>query len=175
MEFTVTLTFSDLGSDKLARIMEIYSGKPALAPALNANDDDDNIDINGVVWSDEYHSAKKSRNADGTWRRKRGVSESAASAYELAFQTPASKITWPAVEPATAPASAAPAWPEPPAAVTFEEVNILASKLLMNGQLSMEALTEMCRKAGAANPAADLPNNATACRIVYAALKTMAG
>lgn len=51
--------------------------------AIEAEDDEQEnenppeVDVNGEVWDDRIHSAGKSINKDGTWRRKRGIAADA--------------------------------------------------------------------------------------------------
>lgn len=40
--------------------------------------EDEDVDVNGVAWDPEIHSANKTKNKDGTWRLKKGASKSDA-------------------------------------------------------------------------------------------------
>lgn len=126
-------------------------------PATSGNDDDDEnapadpnapaIDKDGFPWDERIHSGNKKMNADGTWRKKRGVSaeqvkqveaELKSTAAPVAMptqqpteQTPAAPVAMPTpqqpMQPATAPAATPaampmPANPEPAAAAPQQPV-----------------------------------------------------
>lgn len=86
-------------------------------------------DKNGVEWNADFHASSKALNADGTWRRRRGLSDAeiaAAEAYEKGV-APAEPVAPVApAEPAEPAAPAAPVglpgMPAAPTPVSYEEV-----------------------------------------------------
>jgi hypothetical protein len=92
---------------------------PLTADAPEPSDD---IDSAGVVWNPDLHSRTKSKNADGTWRAKRGVAKDAPTVPE-AEPIPA---PWPFTPPAgivaPAPAIAVPPVPVAPPAPPVADV-----------------------------------------------------
>jgi len=77
-------------------------------------------DCHGMVHDDTIHSTPASKNADGSWRAKRGQKEAYEAAIAAATQGPAESapqgmpMPQPASMPTPAPASAAPATPPAP-------------------------------------------------------------
>jgi len=69
-------------------------------------------DCHGMVHDDTIHSTPASKNADGSWRAKRGQKEAYEAAIAAATQGPAESA--PASMPMPQPASAAPATPPAP-------------------------------------------------------------
>lgn len=53
------------------------TGAPAAQAATNG------LDKSGLPWDDRIHSSSKAFNADGTWRKKRGVSDALVAEVEL--------------------------------------------------------------------------------------------
>lgn len=144
----------------LARIGERSSGPVVTSPAEDdegpTNTAAPDTDKNGVPWSADIHASTKALNADGTWRRKRGVDAAVADAYEAQFKAapapveaaPAPAEAAPApVEAEAAPAPAMPtglpgmALPEPAAPVAPEPVSYESLVDLINGVISDNKLT----------------------------------
>lgn len=44
------------------------------------------VDARGIPWNGDYHASTKARNADGTWRTKRGVDKAKLEAWEKTLQ-----------------------------------------------------------------------------------------
>lgn len=90
INFFIDVTEEEM-SNFLAR-MSGADGRKVNVQADTAADDDGPAatnapatDKNGVAWDARYHASSKALNADGTWRRKRGLSDTdaaAADAYE---------------------------------------------------------------------------------------------
>lgn len=90
---------------------------PAVAPPANAGGVE--VDKSGLPWDGRIHSGpadKRPQNADGTWRKKRGVSDDEVAAVEAELRA---ALNAPAAAPApaapVAPIAEAPAAPVPPA------------------------------------------------------------
>ena len=96
------------------------SAQPDTAPAQTAEPDTGKTDCHGMVHDDTIHSTPASKNADGSWRAKRGQKEAYEAAIAAATQGPAESapqgmpMPQPASMPTPAPASAAPATPPAP-------------------------------------------------------------
>ena len=95
--------------------------QPDTAPAQTAEPDtaptqpetaQPETDCHGMVHDDAIHSTPASKNADGSWRAKRGQKEAYEAAIAAATQGPAESA--PASMPMPQPASAAPATPPAP-------------------------------------------------------------
>ena len=87
---------------------------PAAATPVTPPADSD-TDSAGVVWSAELHASSKAKNADGTWRKKRGAADVPAPPVTAA----AAPVTPPPVAAAPVtppPVAATPVTPPPPAA-----------------------------------------------------------
>ena len=93
--------------------------QPDTAPAQTAEPDTtpdqpdtSETDCHGMTHDDAIHSTPASKNADGSWRAKRGQKEAYEAAIAAATQGPAESA--PASMPMPQPASAAPATPPAP-------------------------------------------------------------
>lgn len=88
---------------------------PDVAPATSV--DPDERDAAGLPWDGRIHSSSRARLQDGTWRQKRGVSDTllAAVTAELRSRLPGGNVAA-TTPPAPAPQAAAPVPPTPPAA-----------------------------------------------------------
>ena len=100
---------------------ETATEQPDTAPAQTAEPDtaptqpetaQPETDCHGMVHDDAIHSTPASKNADGSWRAKRGQKEAYEAAIAAATQGPAESA--PASMPMPQPASAAPATPPAP-------------------------------------------------------------
>lgn len=97
---------------------------PTSASVSSPNPGGVDVDGNGLPWDGRIHSGpadKKPKNADGTWRKKRGVDDATVAAVEAelraALGAPAAAAPAPAVPvPPVAEAPAAAVPPPPPAA-----------------------------------------------------------
>lgn len=111
------------------------AGAPT-APAAPTSPAGVELDSGGIPWDGRIHGSTKAKNADGTWRQKRGLNDPALRkrieaellaalaagtlAPAAAAPPPAAAPTAPAVPPAAPPAPPAPpAAPPTPAAETF--------------------------------------------------------
>lgn len=55
------------------------------AAAASAEPPTGKLDTRGVAWHVDYHSSSQAKNADGTWRNKRGVNKTLLAQYEAQF------------------------------------------------------------------------------------------
>ena len=85
-------------------------------------------DAEGVAWDPAIHSANKTKNVDGTWRKRRGVDGPAPP---------------PAAVPAPPPVTAAASWPQ-----TVQELMPLVTRAMVAGALTPAAIGEACRSVG---------------------------
>lgn len=114
-------------------------------------------DKNGVAWDARYHASSKAVNADGTWRRKRGLSDAEtaeADAYDKSATVEAPAPTLPTAAPAPAPA-AMPGLPTPapaPTPVTYEEVVALFGQAVAKDASVSANFAELYAKAGVTDP-----------------------
>lgn len=106
------------------------------------------VDARGIPWNGDYHASTKARNADGTWRTKRGVDKAKLEAWEKTLQpsmpvpgVPAAPV---AAIPGFAPAPAGlPGFTPPQAApadipVTMEDINAAFGKLSAAGVIAAD-------------------------------------
>jgi|WetSurMetagenome_2_1015567.scaffolds.fasta_scaffold40619_2 hypothetical protein len=199
-EFSVTLKFTDEDDDRFYNVMSVYLAKPSMisdvvdvAPPFMAGElvpttppisdvvntirdeetpisnvvdailqTSDLVDVHDVPWNGEFHSANKSFNGDGTWRRKRGVAKDAADEYEgQYYQAPQPGVP-----------TSVTGWAIP--TISFDDVNILAGRLIADGKLKMDALVKICADEGVTNPTVDLPRMPDACAKIHAKLTVLA-
>lgn len=153
-----------------------------VTPQVEATDADDGpvatdapaVDKNNVAWNATYHSSSKALNADGTWRRRKGMSDAekaAADAYDKCGDSitatsdlsalPVETVTEGPVstqpEAPTLPAptampglpTAAPVAPEP---VTYEEVVALFGQAVAKDASVSANFAELYAKAGVTDP-----------------------
>lgn len=105
MKPTVTLAF-----DSMAQMMEFFAARQGASVSVSAmtaapivatasREDDENEPMNtnapdrdsrGFPHDERIHAAKKTTNADGTWRRKRNVSDAIVAAVEAELKSGAS-------------------------------------------------------------------------------------
>lgn len=105
------------------------------------------VDARGIPWNGDYHASTKARNADGTWRTKRGVDKAKLEAWEKTLQpsmpapAPAAPV---AAIPGFTPAPAGlPGFTPPQAApadipVTMEDINAAFGKLSAAGVIAAD-------------------------------------
>lgn len=87
---------------------------PTSAPVSSPNPGGVDVDGNGLPWDGRIHSGpadKKPKNADGTWRKKRGVDDATVAAVEAELRA---ALGAPAAIAPIAPVTEAPAAPVPP-------------------------------------------------------------
>lgn len=88
------------------------------AAAATPPTDDSGVDIHGLPWDERIHAGTKAKNADGSWRGRRGVDDATVAAVtaelkaRVAQPSPEAAFTPPAPE---APAAVAPPPPAPEA------------------------------------------------------------
>lgn len=133
-------------------------------------------DKNGVAWDARYHASSKALNADGTWRRKRGLSDAdSAAADALVGNAPAATPSAPADVAAPTPSTpvvpsepAAPAMPTlpvapampglptaapaAPAPVSYDEVVALFQQAVAKDASVSANFAELYAKAGITDP-----------------------
>lgn len=127
------------------------------------------VDKNGVPWLETVHAGTKALNADGTWRRKRGVDATVAAAAEAAAKTTSGtnlstgneeRIDPNAVQtaalapapglppmPGLPPVLPPPAAPEPVKPVSYEELSGLVQSVLTAGH-TPDKITAIYAKVG---------------------------
>jgi hypothetical protein len=120
-------------------------------------------DAAGLPWDGRIHASTKTKNADHTWRNKRGVDEAElarvtaelrglpAPAVVAAPPAPAAPPVPPAViSPAAAalPAQALAAAPAAPRIITFGELMVKLQAPMVSGQLPREKLSEVLARLG---------------------------
>lgn len=76
---TITLTL-EVTEDERSRLIErfIQTANAVVEPDEGGVPSDPNgskVDVTGVVWDARFHGANMSKNQDGTWRRKKGLSD----------------------------------------------------------------------------------------------------
>lgn len=79
-----------------AHVLALGTSMGVTAISTGADDDDDGpadstapvVDAFGTPWLADFHAPKRTRNADGSWRRKKGVDKQAAEAAEVAARVP---------------------------------------------------------------------------------------
>ncbi|TDW21092.1 hypothetical protein EV128_12261 [Rhizobium azibense] len=87
---TITLTITCTESERAALIERFIQTANAVTGEIEddgtpGDPNGDKRDATGVVWDARFHGANMSKNQDGTWRRKKGLSEQEkadADAYE---------------------------------------------------------------------------------------------
>ena len=89
---------------------------PAFIPALPE------LDVRGLPWDSRIHSSSKNRNADGSWRKLRGVHDGFVADVERELRGTMEAPTAPAVPVVPTPTAGAPEVPEVPA-VPVESFN----------------------------------------------------
>jgi len=102
--------------------------------------DDIDTDSAGVVWDAAVHSANRTKNVDGTWRKRRGVETAVPPPPPAADSVP------------PAPVTAAPNWP-----AAVQELMPLVTRAMVAGTLTPAAIGEACRSVGITA----LPDHAT--------------
>lgn len=136
------------------------------------------LDDNGVPWDERYHAGTKTKNKNGTWKSRRGMTDAEkdeAEAYEESFS---------GSEPATPAAPAAPVAPTPPAApvapaapapVSFEELTAGFTEVI--GRIGQDALMaqlgQIYADAGVPADGASLQTNETQRASVLTAIKAL--
>lgn len=106
------------------------------------------LDKHGLPWDERIHTSSKAANADGSWRRKRGVDDATVTKVEgelralMSIPTPA-----PVAEVAPPPPPAA--VPAPPAtAMSFVEFLQKTTKLIGAKKIAMEQVNAIVSNAG---------------------------
>lgn len=75
---TITLTIEVTEEERAALINRFIATANAVVEPDDGVPSDPNgskVDVTGVVWDARFHGANMSKNQDGTWRRKKGLSE----------------------------------------------------------------------------------------------------
>lgn len=145
---------SDALDELTERVVAETTGKmPAPAKPLYTPEELNNpFDTVGMPWDARIHSRERSKNDDGTWRRKRGVTpakvleveaelrNSIVRAPAMPFATPV-----PVGEPVTATLTPPPPTPliEETEALTFPQLVMKAQVAMSNGKLTKEELNEI--------------------------------
>lgn len=152
------------------------------------------LDANGMPWVAEVHAGTKGKNQDGTWKKRKGVSDEARVAGEQKALTHLKATAAPAHTVAAAPvlqtpaimgggnlapglAPAMPGLPVMPATaalppVSYEQLTELYASLAGNGLIQAQQMVTVYAECGIANPA-DLGTNETFRRAVYDKLRAI--
>lgn len=125
-------------------------GSSQLPPAAPPNPSNA-LDVNGMPWDHRIHATTKTKNADQTWRMKRGVDEKlVADVQEQNKRLMA--IAPPAIPAAPVAAPPVPGVPPVPATaestMTFAELMEQVIKLIHGGKVSIEAANAACMPIG---------------------------
>ena len=113
------------------------------------------LDKTGLPWDARIHTSTRAVNADGTWRRKRGVDEATVATVESELRAvmgiPAVAVPAPTVAeaaPVVPPPPPAPVAPLPPSTASFIDLINLASELIMAGKLTQAQLDSAVQSTG---------------------------
>ena len=119
------------------------------------------LDKDGLPWDARIHASTKTFNADGTWRKKRGVETTLIQTVEgelkklMAIPSPAAAAPTPPVPPPPPGPATTQAAPPPPANATEVELRMQfvglvgrASAAIQNGKLLDHELNSTCAFAG---------------------------
>lgn len=134
MEFKLTITVN--GVAELSHIAGLLGGTAmtvtpgtGFASGSGAGDDDDNgpvapvapgeTDSNGLTWDERIHAGTKTKNADGRWKKRKGVDDATITAVEAELRAAAGNAAAPVVSGAP-PASPAPVAIPAPATAPVE-------------------------------------------------------
>lgn len=109
------------------------------------------LDSAGQPWNPEIHSSSRAKVADGTWKKKRGVSKTPETVAEATEQIAAAFAESPIAAP-TPPVPPAPAVPTPPAPqadglVTMNDIWALVT----NGKTTINVVLEAAQRMGFAD------------------------
>lgn len=115
------------------------------------------VDKNGFAWNAEIHSSSKAKNADGTWRYRRGVDPAVVTHIESQLRMAASAPAVPSFQPAiqtieqpivaneqTAPAQTGGIW-------TFPTVIARIAELQASGRTNQEKIQQVLTQLGIPN------------------------
>lgn len=149
---TAAITNETAPAAHVVETTNIEASEPSYINALTNED----VDVNGMPWSEEIHSANRSKNKDGTWRGKRGLGPQAPDAGLPAL--PAVPVGLPGL---VAPPSTAP--------VSMADLIALYTDAVARGVMDPEKMTTLYVKHG--TNATDLATNETARAAIAADLK----
>lgn len=146
-------------------------GSESKSPTLTVDDSepewmsgDTDIDSDGVKWDERIHASTKRKNSDGTWTRKRGVSQELVDTVlaevkgqqdllvtpELVFTPPnVAHVDTPPVIVAAPPAPPIPTLPPAPVSLhTIDEINNEVTSRIVLGELAPTDLGTVLAKHG---------------------------
>lgn len=98
------------------------------------------VDKSGATWDANLHASSKAVTADGMWRKKRGVGDTAAEA----FRTPADSVISAPLPPSGAPVTATPA--------DYVTLIGIASAAVASGKLTLDEVAAAAVNAGVKAP-----------------------
>lgn len=172
------------GADGRKVIPQTVEADEDEAPAADAPA----VDKNGVAWHATYHSSSKALNADGTWRRRKGMSDAekaAADAYDksavvvedtgvttasepVTLAVPSLPVAAPVALPVGMPGlpTAAPA----PVPVSYEEVVALFGQAVAKDASVSANFNDLYAKAGITDPQVLTTDEGAAQRVALAGL-----
>lgn len=114
------------------------------------------IDNAGVPWDARIHSASKAMNADGSWRKRRGVDDAMYQAILAELQPVA-----PPVEPATEITV-----PEPSADFTGEDIMKIIGSAVQSGTITVTYIPDLCAECGLAQLTDILEDNDALVKVI---------
>lgn len=106
------------------------------------------LDKAGLPWDARIHTSSRTTNADGTWRRKRGVDAATVTAIETELRAvmaapapvPTTTVAVPPPPPVAAPVPVPPTPPATPSPTTYIDLITRASELIMASELTQAQL-----------------------------------
>lgn len=98
------------------------------------------VDADGFPWDARIHASSQALNADGTWRRKRGVEDALVSEVTAELR---GAVTPPTILPVPPPPTVPPA-----PAVTFASIMPRVTAALQNGSINVAQVASACQGAG---------------------------
>lgn len=104
-------------------------------------------DVNGLPWDGRIHASTKTKNADGTWRGKRGVDDAEVARVTSELRGVAPPVPPAVISPAAA-ALPALALAAAPRAITFGELMVKLQGPMISGQLPKDKLQEVLTRYG---------------------------
>lgn len=122
MKFSLTvqdLTGEELNNvlSKLNNVACATAAPVVVAPAESTTNETD-VDVNGYAWNPELHSSTKAKNADGSWKKRRGsVADKLDKLEQSVGVTPVTPVTPVSAPTMAAPVAAPVAMPTPAAPV----------------------------------------------------------
>lgn len=162
--FKIEIEVTDEEFSNFLSRMSGEDGRKVTPQVVEATEDDGpaaidapETDKNGVAWDERFHASSKAVNADGTWRRKRGLSpEETAAAEEYEKGATATATVTVATDVAPVPDTPEPVAPVLPTP-TMPGMPGLPVAPVAPEPVSYEEVVKLYQAAVAKNPALDVP------------------